>query len=724
MHIKNIHKFGGSSLKNSQAIKRVAQIINNLDHSCIIVVSAIAKTTDQLHQLTQTTKQQALLNDIINTQITLLDSINPKSAIAAIIKQDKSDILRLLPTAKTRTVYNKILSYGEVWSGLILNEAINNYKTSNFIDARLFLHGKTTNNNIQIDYKKSANLLTNLIKNHNIIVTTGFIFKNQNAETQLLGRNGSDYSATIIAKLIQAQSVSIWSDVKGIFSADPNYVLNAKLIKHISIAQADTLAKLGCPMLHEQTLEPIINSDINLIVRSSIDISNNLTCITNNKQQKQLPIITFCKQVTIYHITSIAPLEVITETLQKNHIDILGSWKNYQGDIEIAVKNHHAKAAKISINALDKRYKIKNITTDNNYGLIALVDHHAIRFKEKIAKIINRDCKDLYYNEITLAIFTKTSKLLSMLQETHNICLNLCKSISIAITGDKIENQQLIDTIKKQELTNNFNINQYINISLHQHQLTIEHQDGSSTCEQGKLINWLDQNIDSDNIILIDNLFKCALTDQYLPALSKGINIISNNTDYHTATLPLYKHIKSILDKRNVSWLCNSYINDFEQILYKINPEEPFTIKIIPAAINNLIKNQAHQPQTKTEINPFDLRKRTLVITRKLKFEINLEEILVTCNHNERTTADLIKHNKLQEIFPNPPQANQLYLSKITYKNNKINAQIGFFKQEDVINHQKDIIIADQGSMRLAHKSNLQNNTIKQSINKIIKETY
>ena len=146
MHIKNIHKFGGSSLKNSQAIKRVAQIINNLDHSCIIVVSAIAKTTDQLHQLTQTTKQQALLNDIINTQITLLDSINPKSAIAAIIKQDKSDILRLLPTAKTRTVYNKILSYGEVWSGLILNEAINNYKTSNFIDARLFLHGKTTNN--------------------------------------------------------------------------------------------------------------------------------------------------------------------------------------------------------------------------------------------------------------------------------------------------------------------------------------------------------------------------------------------------------------------------------------------------------------------------------------------------------------------------------------------------------------------------------------------------
>lgn len=277
---RQLHKFGGSSLADAKCYLRVAGIMAEYsDPGDLMVVSAAGSTTNQLinwlklsqnDRLSAHQVQQALRryqSDLINT---LLPPEVADTLITPFI-HDLEKLAALLDGKITEAVYAEVVGHGEIWSARLMAAVLNSQDiAAGWLDARDFLCAERAAQP-QVDEGKSAPLLQQLMEQYpgQRLVVTGFITRNERGETVLLGRNGSDYSATQIGALAGVSRVTIWSDVPGVYSADPRKVKDACLLSLLRLDEASELARLAAPVLHTRTLQPVSSSDIDLQLRCS-----------------------------------------------------------------------------------------------------------------------------------------------------------------------------------------------------------------------------------------------------------------------------------------------------------------------------------------------------------------------------------------------------------------------------------------------------------------------
>jgi len=277
---RQLHKFGGSSLADAECYRRVATIIKEYS-GCddLIVVSAAGKTTNRLiswvnllgkdgrqaHEALQELRffQQALIEDLLTGA--KADELQSQlylelSELAKVSEQDLSE-----------AVIANILGHGELWSArLLASLLVENTMPAIHLDSRGFLRAERAAKP-EVDRSQSWPLLKEQLAQHSQhrIVITGFMARNLGGETVLLGRNGSDYSATVIGALAEVSRVTIWSDVAGVYSADPHKVGDACLLPLLRLDEASELARLAAPVLHSRTLQPVAQSAIDLALRCS-----------------------------------------------------------------------------------------------------------------------------------------------------------------------------------------------------------------------------------------------------------------------------------------------------------------------------------------------------------------------------------------------------------------------------------------------------------------------
>lgn len=185
--------------------------------------------------------------------------------------QDLEKLAALLDGKITEAVYAEVVGHGEIWSARLMSAVLNMRDiAATWLDARDFLRAERAAQP-QVDEAKSRPLLHQLIARHpdQRLVVTGFISGSDAGETVLLGRNVSDYSATQIGALAGVSRVTIWSDVAGVYSADPRKVKDACLLPLLRLDEASELARLAAPVLHTRTLQPVSGSDIDLQLRCS-----------------------------------------------------------------------------------------------------------------------------------------------------------------------------------------------------------------------------------------------------------------------------------------------------------------------------------------------------------------------------------------------------------------------------------------------------------------------
>ncbi|MDJ0037513.1 bifunctional aspartate kinase/homoserine dehydrogenase II [Pantoea allii] len=277
---RQLHKFGGSSLADARCYQRVASIMADYSQpGDMMVVSAAGSTTNQLiswlklsqsdrlsaHQVQQTLRryQSELISALLPAEIA-------EPLITAFIR-DLEKLAALLDGDITEAVYAEVVGHGEIWSARLMSAVLNQQDLhACWLDARDFLRAERAAQP-QVDEGKSWPLLQTLLAQHphKRIVVTGFISGNDAGETVLLGRNGSDYSATQIGALAGVGRVTIWSDVAGVYSADPRKVSDACLLPLLRLDEASELARLAAPVLHTRTLQPVSGSDIDLQLRCS-----------------------------------------------------------------------------------------------------------------------------------------------------------------------------------------------------------------------------------------------------------------------------------------------------------------------------------------------------------------------------------------------------------------------------------------------------------------------
>lgn len=276
-----VHKFGGSSLASAQRFAAVADILQqqNRQQALWVVVSAPGDTTDALLAIIAVAEDTAARDAALNAlqaQLTALVQQTLAAEAAALVTGQLQQWLAAVPDALAQQRVNDVLAIGERLSALLLSELLKQQHLNAIaVDARDFLRLKQH----QPDWTASAELLAKYTQPGCIHVVTGYIARDDKGRSITLGRNGSDYSATLLGALVQAAEVTIWTDVKAIYSADPRKVACAIPYSQVSWQQACQLAQLGNPVLHARTLAPLTGTDTVLQVRSSYEPEQSGCCV-------------------------------------------------------------------------------------------------------------------------------------------------------------------------------------------------------------------------------------------------------------------------------------------------------------------------------------------------------------------------------------------------------------------------------------------------------------
>ncbi len=286
-----IHKFGGSSLADAGCFVRVGEIVAGLQGQAIgVVVSAMGGMTDRLIKLSLLAKRgderfvaelKAIGERYAGVVAELLDG-PARDRVLDEWRQDANDIgdilkaVAVIKSAPERT-RDIVAGYGEFWSARLLaahlEQKLGEQRAGRWIDARQIIKVRHGELGPAVMWDESRAAIAGVIEKDfaGIAVITGFIASDEQNLQTTLGRNGSDYSAAIFAALTNADELSIWTDVDGVMSADPNRVPEAHIIELLSYDEAMELAYFGAKVIHPQTLGPAIDNDIPVIIRNSFD---------------------------------------------------------------------------------------------------------------------------------------------------------------------------------------------------------------------------------------------------------------------------------------------------------------------------------------------------------------------------------------------------------------------------------------------------------------------
>ena len=292
-------KFGGASIKNSERIANVFSIINNFKNQKIIIVfSAIANVTNLLEDLvdlyfnnSQQLKSKLLEIRNVHAQITK-ELFEKDHQVFIEIEKIFSELDFFLKTNSNKNlsfVYDQIVSAGELLSSKILSNYLNNKSFENtLVDARDIIKTNDKYQNANIDWALTKDKIKSYLVDFPII-TQGFIGSDSSNYTTTLGREGSDFTAAIIANVLNVSEVTIWKDVDGVLNADPRYFNDFVLLDQLPYSEAVELAFYGAKVIHPRTIQPLQEKNIPLIVRSFLNYDNKGTIINNDNKNLSIP---------------------------------------------------------------------------------------------------------------------------------------------------------------------------------------------------------------------------------------------------------------------------------------------------------------------------------------------------------------------------------------------------------------------------------------------------
>jgi len=401
-------KFGGSSLQNGAPLSRSIEIISKAhsDNPVALIVSARGNTTDRLLELYAIARNGGdrgvwlkMLSELIEYQKgdSLLD-LSTEHGLLEKLLDAVNVISGPVPTAEAQ-----IVAFGELLSAKHLS-----YKLTQLgfnvitIDAREILftsneHGQE----VSIDEDESNQRVVELfksIKDDTIPIITGYIASDKNGNTTNLGRNGSNYSATLIAKYISALEVQNWSDVNGVYSANPQQVKAAVPISQLSYREANELANFGVDLLHSKTILPLMDSKIPLRILNSFDISAAGTLITNQGAKGGVKAVTLLDKVALVKIEGeglsgkIGIDSRIFSKLSQHNISVrLISQASAERGIGFVIDEfHQVKAREVLLAEFEKEIvdrSISGITVNSEVNIIAITGRHNYALEKAIASL-------------------------------------------------------------------------------------------------------------------------------------------------------------------------------------------------------------------------------------------------------------------------------------------------------------------------------------------------
>ncbi len=387
-----VFKFGGASVKNAEAVKNVRNVINLFNDDLTVVISAMDKTTNALEKVVDSYmnadgKCFEYLQEVKDFHYKIMDELfaDRKHPVFEEIHNTFVEIEWEIEDAPTREydyVYDQIVSVGEIISTKIVSAYLNHVGVSNnWVDVRNIIQTDNTHRDARVDWELTEKLaqerLTDSFNQNkrNIIITQGFIGSSSENFTTTLGREGSDFTAGILAFCLNAESVTIWKDVPGMLNADPKLFSDTQKLNNISYREAIELAYYGASVIHPKTIKPLQNKNIPLYVKSFVNPNEPGTLINENTSEDSLiPSYIFKKNLVLISI-SVRDYSFIMEDHLSHIFGLFSKFgvrihlmQNSAISFSVCVDNNQQKLTKL-IEALNSKYLVK---FNNNVELLTI----------------------------------------------------------------------------------------------------------------------------------------------------------------------------------------------------------------------------------------------------------------------------------------------------------------------------------------------------------------
>jgi aspartate kinase len=411
-----VYKFGGASVKDAAAVKNVTSILqqNNFNEK-VVVISAMGKSTNELENVINLyyagkAEWETALNTLFEKHVTIINELYGAADKTKAIEDVKKLIdagAKFLKENTSRNynyIYDQIVSLGEYISTTIVSDYANSIGLSNtLLDVKQVLFTDNAYTEGKVDFKKTEEAIskkvTELVKT-GFVITQGFVGSTPEGFATTLGREGSDYTASIFAYSLNAERMTVWKDVEGIMNADPKEFPEAQFISELTFHEAIEMTYYGASVIHPKTIKPIQNKNIPLEVRSFVNSGKRGSVISANANTNFLPPIIIWKRQQVLLSFSAKDFSFIAE----DHLSkVFGTF----AENRLRINMMQNAAISFSIVVDFKKEKIENVieslqndfSITRNDGLSLLTIRH---YNPGIIDKLTKD-KDILVRQISRA---------------------------------------------------------------------------------------------------------------------------------------------------------------------------------------------------------------------------------------------------------------------------------------------------------------------------------
>lgn len=702
-----ILKFGGTSVANPEGLTRVIEIIKKNTEQLIIVVSAFGGVTNLLIEMAEQAsksnnnykKNIKTIEEIHLNQINFFIPVKQQSGIISFLKSkinELEDFLESLNTLKelTQKSLSKISSFGEILSSTIIFHVLKDSNLdADIADSRDILFTHKVNDREVINNKKSAKKTSLLLKNKKskIIVIPGFIAQDEEGNITTLGRGGSDYTASLLANYTDANILEIWTDVSGVYTANPKLVSQAQPIKKLSFQEAMELSHFGAKVIYPPTLQPLIEKNIPLRIKNTFDTSAKGTLINQNNLKKDensiVKGVSHIENVSLVNLEGSGMVGIpgfskrFFECLSEKKINIIMiTQASSEHSICIGVKSEDALAAK---KVIDENFafeislkKIEPAKIETNMTNIAIVgdrmkDHQGIsgRFFSSLgANNINirAIAQGASERNISIVIDKKnTQKALNTIHESF--FEEQAKELNLFITGvgnvgsrliEQIENQRdyLLEHLRLKIRVIALSNSRKMILSDNPIDLTNWKKllSGSETkANRKKFFNHI-KELNLRNSIFIDNTASETISDEYIKYLKNNIGVVTCNKIACASSFENYRELKKTARQFGTPFLFETNVGAALPVIDTLNTliasgDKIHQIQaILSGSLNYIFNNFSTQtkfkdivlkaqkegftePDPKIDLSGVDVARKILILARESGFNIELDDIQNNC---------------------------------------------------------------------------------------------
>ena len=688
-----ILKFGGKSLANGKGLENTIEIILHKyknGEKITVVASARGNTTDDLETILNKASNKQSYKEQFEEFKTY--QLEPNNSVD--FSKEFSTLETIFEGVSllgdySQKIKDEVLAQGELLSVKLVASLLEKQQVAaNVTDARKLIVTDDNFGNAQpITSISKENVIAHFKKFDSGIVqiVTGFIASNKKNETTTLGRNGSNYTASLLANYLDAEELQNYTHVNGIFTANPDLVADAKKIEQLSFSEANELANFGATILHAKTIIPLLEKNINLRILNTFNLEDKGTLITAESSSKGIKSISTINNVALVNFEGRGLLGKvgvdarIFKVLSDRNISVsIISQGSSERGIGLIIDANRTEEA---VTALEKEFEndfysqdVNQISIVENVAVISIIGQDLSEFHHPYNALIkNQIIPLLFNNTITgknVSLVVKKEELYKAVNVIHGQVFGVAKKVNIAIFGKGTVGGTLINQI----LENATSVLERRKIQLNvfavaNSKKVLFNKNGVSTnweqdLEENGQENTTIQDVISfakthhyENLIAVDNTASAVFVENYIPLIEAGFDLVSCNKIANTLSFSFYKELRESLKKHNKQYLYETNVGaglpliDTIRLLHESGENitkirgvfsgslsylfNTFSAEDVPFSkvLQDAIDKGFTEPDPREDLGGNDVARKLLILARELDLEnefvdVNIQNLI------------------------------------------------------------------------------------------------